>query len=271
MSSSRPFKHERPASAISRNSPKRLRESRQLREPLAQSEMSWEESKREDEKKRGQKRDNVEVDSSTEAGSLSSDDKEEEEDEISLLRKYDNGRMVKAKKITKSARVEGQESPEKKGHRNSKNERQAELQSIGTSKGKGKRVVDDTEDREIGEEWVDLNGLRWKMGDDGQIRREAVVMEMRPKYPSMPKDSRHPDAKIKVQVLVERFLTEKEYEEARAKRLLSFQELERQKEIDESEAAAKKKQEEEEEARKKRSVEAGRPVTTPKVRRLCER
>ncbi|PWN89838.1 hypothetical protein FA10DRAFT_266384 [Acaromyces ingoldii] len=79
-----------------------------------------------------------------------------------------------------------------------------------------------------------------------------------------PKDSRHPDAKLKVPVLVEKFLSEAEYEEARAQKLLSFQEEERQRDIEE---AARKK--EEEELRKRSSASgSNRFLATPnKIKR----
>jgi hypothetical protein len=256
MSTSRPTKHGRAASAVSGVSPKRAKEDQVSRHSTQLSDMSWE---KQELQRRGQKRDNVEVEDSTEAGSQSgSEDNDETTNDNEVISKT-------RKKPSKSARIEGKDSVLKK----EKRERQAQLQSVGSIKGKGKRLIDDSEDREIGEEWVDLNGLRWKMGEDGQIRREAVIVEQRPKYPSMPKDSRHPDAKIKVPVLVERFLTEREYEEARAKKLLSFQEMDRQRELEEIEAAAKKKQQEELEARQKRAAENGRQVTTPRVSQIC--
>lgn len=258
MSASRPPKHGRAPSAVSGTTPKRIKEAPQSRDPtlLIQHERQG----------RGQKRDNVEVEGSTEAGSRYSSDAEGGEGVV-----YENvesrvkGRKAKGKKPSKSAKIEGKDSPSEvnsKGQR----ERHAQLQSSGPKKGKGKRAVDDSEDREIGEEWTDLNGLKWRMGDDGQVRREAVVVEMRPKYPTMPKDSRHPDAKVRVPVLVERYLTEADYEEARMKKLLSFQELDRQWDLEVAAAAAAKKLEEESEARQKRAAESGRQVTTPKVR-----
>lgn len=258
MSTARPAKHGRAASVVSGTSPKRAKEAQKARDSTQLSDMSWEKL---EEQRRGQKRDNVEVEGSTEAGSRYNSDSDENDtidDKVELKSKG------KGKKPSKSARIEGKDSPSKFNKKEQK-ERQAQLQSIGLSKGKGKRVIDDSEDREIGEEWTDLNGLKWKMGEDGQMRREAVVVEMRPKYPTMPKDSRHPDAKIKVPVLVERFLTETEYDDARAKKLLSFQEMDRQRELEEIEAAAKKKQQEELEARQKRVAENGRQVTTPRV------
>ncbi|KAN0063055.1 hypothetical protein ACQY0O_004218 [Thecaphora frezii] len=123
---------------------------------------------------------------------------------------------------------------------------------------KGKRKVDTSDDREPGDEWTDLNGLRWRIGEDGVRRRATVVVEQRPKY-NMPKDSQHPDAKQKIQVYVERFLSEEEYEEAKRKKLLGFQEAERQRE-----AEAKRKAEEEAAAKAAEEAAAGRNVSTPK-------
>jgi hypothetical protein len=36
--------------------------------------------------------------------------------------------------------------------------------------------------RRIGDEWVDRNGMRWKLGDDGITRKAVVVKEIRNKY-----------------------------------------------------------------------------------------
>jgi hypothetical protein len=259
MSTSRPVKHARPASTVSR-SPKRVKEGE---EGNALSETDWERIKRE-EQRRGKKRDNDEVDDTTEVESAS----EHGSDEGTIQDHTKKKRANKVKKIeeAKSARNHSDDSPASKwSSKKEKRQRQEELKQAGSSKGKGKRIVDDSEDREIGEEWTDLNGLKWKMGDDGQIRREAVVIEMRLKFPSMPKDSRHPDAKVKIPVHVERFLTEKEYKEAKAKKLLSYQEVERQREVEEAEEQAKSKQRQEEEAKQKRALESGRQITTPKV------
>ena len=219
------------------------------------SEMNWEEEQR-----RGRKRDNAEVEVSTEADSLYGEDGSEGGEEEKTPKSGGN----KGRKEAKAARTEGKDSPSNLSRRG-RGERQQQLKSAGDSKGKGKRAIDDSEDREIGEEWTDLNGLRWRMGDDGQVRREAVIVESRLKYPTMPRDSRHPDAKVMVPVLVERFLTEKEYEAAREKKLLSFQEMERQRAAEEAQEAARTKQEAEDEARRARAGKADRQVTTPKV------
>lgn len=63
-------------------------------------------------------------------------------------------------------------------------------------------------------------------------------------------------------VLVEKFLSEKEYEEARTQKLLSFQEEERQRDIEEAAAIAASK-----EAAKRRQEVPDRLVATPNVRK----
>lgn len=255
MSTSRPAKHDRAASTVSR-SPKRVKEQDANPSKTGQSP-------KEKGLIKGKKRDNVEVEGSTEAGSLyegDSDDDGNYKDADTTPQKE-----KKSKKKTKLPRIEGKDSPSNL-NKKIKKKRQDDLVSAGSSKGRGKRSLDDSDDHEIGDEWTDLNGLRWRMGEDREMRREAVVVEMRPKYPTMPKDSRHPDAKLQVEVLVEKFLTEKEYSDAKAKKLLSFQEMDRQKEVDEAEAARNQKLKDEEEARRKRlAQEGGREITTPKV------
>ncbi|EPQ28827.1 uncharacterized protein PFL1_03630 [Pseudozyma flocculosa PF-1] len=126
------------------------------------------------------------------------------------------------------------------------------------SKGQGKREVDMSDDHEPGDEWTDLNGLQWRIGEDGVRRRATVVVEMRPKY-NMPKDSQHPDAQQKIQVYVERFLSEQEFDEAKAQKRLGFQEAERQ-----LEAEAKRKAAEEAAARAAERAAVSREVFTPK-------
>ncbi|UZJ51743.1 hypothetical protein CBS101457_001063 [Exobasidium rhododendri] len=263
MSTTRPTKHARPASTVSR-SPKRVKEGG---EETAQSETDWDMIKMK-ERKRGKKRDNIEVEEGTEAESTYDDVSDDGTVREHTARKPKD----KKKKEAKSARIDNEDSPSTKlasSSKKKKKQRQEDLRQVGSSKGKGKRTIDDSEDREIGEEWTDLNGLKWKMGEDGQIRREAVIVEMRLKYPSMPKDSRHPDAKVQIPVHVERYLTEDEYKEARANKLLSHQEIERQREVEEAEEEVRKRQREEDEAKQKRALESGRLITTPKkVRNL---
>ena len=85
-----------------------------------------------------------------------------------------------------------------------------------------KRSVDTSDDRQPGDEWEDANGLRWRIGEDGVPRRAVMVVEMRPKY-RMPRDAQHPDALLKVPTYTEKYLSHDEYEEAKRKKVLSWQ------------------------------------------------
>ena len=98
------------------------------------------------------------------------------------------------------------------------------------SKGSGvqtKRQADTSDDRQPGEEWTDYEGLRWRIHPEThELQRWSDVLEWRSKY-RMPRDSLHPMAKESHQVVVHKWLTKQEWEDAKAKKLLSFQEPER--------------------------------------------
>lgn len=85
-----------------------------------------------------------------------------------------------------------------------------------------KRSADTSTDHAPGDEWTDANGLRWCIGEDGIPRRAVMLVEMRPKY-SMPRDTVHPDARLRAPTYIERFLSHDEYEEAKRKKQLSWQ------------------------------------------------
>ena len=85
-----------------------------------------------------------------------------------------------------------------------------------------KRPADTSDDHGPGDEWTDANGLRWRIGDDGIPRRAVMLIEMKPKY-AMPRDTVHPDARARVPMQIERFLSHDEYEEAKRKKQLSWQ------------------------------------------------
>ena len=90
-----------------------------------------------------------------------------------------------------------------------------------------KRRADTSEDRQPGEEWIDYEGLRWRIHPEThELERWSDVLEWRSKY-RMPRDSLHPMAKESHQVVVHKWLTKDEWEDAKAKNLLSFQEPER--------------------------------------------
>ncbi|KAK0499708.1 hypothetical protein EDD18DRAFT_860061 [Armillaria luteobubalina] len=75
--------------------------------------------------------------------------------------------------------------------------------------------------REIGEEW-ESNGVRYKVGLNGQRLRQALVKKAGQRY-IMPKDSQHPDREANIEVCVEKWLSEEEFREAKQQRLLAWQ------------------------------------------------
>ncbi|CDU23956.1 uncharacterized protein SPSC_02585 [Sporisorium scitamineum] len=90
-----------------------------------------------------------------------------------------------------------------------------------------KRQADTSDDRQPGQEWTDFEGLRWRIHPEThQLQRWSDVLEWRSKY-HMPRDSLHPMAKESHQVVVHKWLTREEWEDTKAKKLLSFQEPER--------------------------------------------
>lgn len=92
---------------------------------------------------------------------------------------------------------------------------------------RSKRQADTSNDRQPGEEWTDLEGLRWRIHPEThELQRWSEVLERRSKY-RMPRDSLHPMAKELHQVAVHKWLSKEDWEDAKAKKLLSFQEPER--------------------------------------------
>lgn len=97
--------------------------------------------------------------------------------------------------------------------------------------------------RNIGDEW-ESNGVKYKIGPNGQRLRQALVKKARHKFVMVcqcatlhrrtrgdpifyitlqPKDSQHPDRDANLQVCVECWLTEEEYRDAKAQHLLAWQ------------------------------------------------
>ncbi|KAF8204604.1 hypothetical protein BJ912DRAFT_1051955 [Pholiota molesta] len=75
--------------------------------------------------------------------------------------------------------------------------------------------------RNVGDEW-ESNGVRYKIGPNFQRLRQALVKKARQKF-VMPKDSQHPDRDANLQVCIETWLTEEEYQEAKAQHMLAWQ------------------------------------------------
>ncbi|KAI0698519.1 hypothetical protein C8T65DRAFT_729190 [Cerioporus squamosus] len=75
--------------------------------------------------------------------------------------------------------------------------------------------------RRIGEEW-ESNGIRFKVGPNGQRLRQELVKKSRSRFP-MPSDSYHPDRRAHVDVYVEMWLSEEEYQSAKERHELAWQ------------------------------------------------
>ncbi|TFK28933.1 hypothetical protein FA15DRAFT_664569 [Coprinopsis marcescibilis] len=80
--------------------------------------------------------------------------------------------------------------------------------------------------RRIGEEW-ESNGVRYKIGLNGQRLRQELVKKARNKF-VMPQDSVHPDRNAALEVFVETWLTEEEYQAAKDQMLLAWQDTPQQ-------------------------------------------
>ena len=94
--------------------------------------------------------------------------------------------------------------------------------------------------RVIGEEW-ESNGVKYKVGLNGQRLRQALVKQARQKFVMVllilslnflwpysliifqPIDSQHPDRNANVQICMECWLTEEEYQEKKAEHMLAWQ------------------------------------------------
>ncbi|KAM0753236.1 hypothetical protein T439DRAFT_323874 [Meredithblackwellia eburnea MCA 4105] len=90
---------------------------------------------------------------------------------------------------------------------------------------KGARMVDESktpQERKIGEEWLNFEGDRYKIDEQGVKRRLCEVREMRKKY-KMPKDSLHPDRDLMHEVIVEKWLSDDEYKKAVEERKMAWQ------------------------------------------------
>ncbi|KAI0347115.1 hypothetical protein BDW22DRAFT_1480801 [Trametopsis cervina] len=76
--------------------------------------------------------------------------------------------------------------------------------------------------RRIGEKW-ESGGVHYKVGPNGQRLREALIRKSRSRFP-MPKDSEHPDRDVNMDVFVEVWLTEEQYQKAKEHQDLAWPE-----------------------------------------------
>lgn len=176
-------KHARPASSVSRDA-KRIRD-----DETVLSDMSLDPAAspaRREAMKISRKRGNTLVDDSSAQADVESTEcrDSESETEKDFETRKSSGRPAAKGKV---AKVHSVDSPSRRKRR-VKGIDDPFITSPSGTKAKGKRTVDDSEDHEVGEEWTDLNGLRWRMGEDGELLREALVVEMRLKYPTMVSD-----------------------------------------------------------------------------------
>ncbi|KAJ7853884.1 hypothetical protein B0H13DRAFT_1197994 [Mycena leptocephala] len=84
--------------------------------------------------------------------------------------------------------------------------------SVSKDKGKG---------RPIGDEW-ESNGVVYKIGANGQRLRQALVKKAARRF-TMPLDSQHPDKNANLEVCIETWLTEEEYNDFKSRHLLAWQ------------------------------------------------
>ncbi|KAF7290894.1 hypothetical protein HMN09_01267800 [Mycena chlorophos] len=75
--------------------------------------------------------------------------------------------------------------------------------------------------RAIGEQW-ESNGVVYKIGPNGQRLRQALVKKAARRF-VMPLDSQHPDKNANLEVCIETWLTEEEYQDFKSRHLLAWQ------------------------------------------------
>ncbi|KAM6496188.1 hypothetical protein JOM56_008894 [Amanita muscaria] len=222
---------------------KRVREKRarkvSLEKAILDEEMEVDENEFEDENtdcgqvSRGKKRDREEAGSTFGGDDEDRSESEDAEDDTTTRRrsrkrrsvakrKSDLATITRGKKRDRDIDEETSDEGSDRGYaqtsarkrRNKKEGISDEDVSMEESPAKGKG-------RKIGEEWTS-NGVLCKIGPNGQRLRQALVKKARQKY-HMPKDSQHPDRDANLEVYVETWLTEEEYQNAKARHSLAWQ------------------------------------------------
>ncbi|KAF9555350.1 hypothetical protein CPC08DRAFT_134987 [Agrocybe pediades] len=163
---------------------------------------------------RGRKRDRAEA-GSTFGGDEDRSDVEVEGDEKTRKRRK---RRTIVKRKTGGKRDEEhfseEESPIKKG-------KGSPEQSVSDISMDDSAASVRSKGRNIGDEW-ETNGIKYKIGPNGQRLRQALVKKARQKF-NMPQDSQHPDRDQHFNIYIETWLTEEEYKEAKKQRILAWQ------------------------------------------------
>ncbi|KAJ7228261.1 hypothetical protein GGX14DRAFT_412507 [Mycena pura] len=102
--------------------------------------------------------------------------------------------------------------PKKRGKKN-KEVREVDEGSVDDDSGKRRRS--------IGEQW-DSNGVVYKIGPKGERLRQALVKKAARRF-VMPLDSQHPDKNANLEVCIETWLTEEDYQDFKSRHLLAWQ------------------------------------------------
>ncbi|THH29144.1 hypothetical protein EUX98_g5062 [Antrodiella citrinella] len=180
---------------------------------------------------RGKKRDRGEV------GSVFDGDESIVEEEEDKPRRHTRRRVVSHKKTSVSSRgqkrgadafesdEEGNAKPVKRTMRQRRGQQTSEDSDGSEDDG---MVSHDPlcKGRRIGEEW-EVNGIFYKVGPNGQRLRQALVKRSRSRFP-MPRDSEHPDRSASIDVFVETWLSDEQYQQAKDRHELAWQETPRQ-------------------------------------------
>ncbi|KAF8806215.1 hypothetical protein BYT27DRAFT_7191526 [Phlegmacium glaucopus] len=187
---------------------------------------------------RGKKRDRAEAGSTFGGDDDDSAAEHEPEDDIKARRRQRKRRTV-AKRKSEASHARGKKRDRDTDDEKSDQESEDGSQGKVSRKKRGKRGSDRHDVprsdismdesinstrgkvRAIGEEW-ESNGIKYKVGLNGQRLRQALVKQARQKF-VMPIDSQHPDRKANVQICIECWLTEEEYQEKKAERMLAWQ------------------------------------------------
>ncbi|KAF8450679.1 hypothetical protein L210DRAFT_2404644 [Boletus edulis BED1] len=80
--------------------------------------------------------------------------------------------------------------------------------------------------RRVGDSW-EADGVQYKVGDKGERLRLTLVKKARNKY-HMPQDSQHPDRSAALEIYVETWMTDEQYNQAEGRRKLAWQEASRE-------------------------------------------
>lgn len=198
---------------------------------------------------RGKKRDRAEAGSTFGGDDLAAEDEEDQH------RSHRRRRVVSTKKATSNLRgrkrgreiespdsADDSDSPSKRAVRQKRGKRNPRVDEW-TSSDDGMVSTDPLcKGRRIGEEWQ-TNGVKFKVGPNGQRLRQALVKKPRSRFPMVrrikynphvnitdsafetikPKDSEHPDRDVNIEVFVEAWLSEEEYQSAKEHRELAWQ------------------------------------------------